>query len=312
MEEMKNLVPVVFANQRVLTNNQIADFYGVEARHIRDNFRHNRKRFIEGVEYFKLEGDELQSLKDKIEVEIMSASVAENFRSQGGYKSPLAGATRSLVLYTKQGAARHCKMLNNPNALNIFMQLQRDYFNVSPQAVTAPALQPVEVRGVRGYVDAEKVAWLNAEDVSRGLGLVEAGKFSTSGENYVRWERVNSYLAEFGYDKQVGKGDYLPENMVYRLAMKANNETAQKFQAKIADEIMPSLRRYGFYSESIAVDAVDIREAQLKLLNMPSHIKPDSQLADKLLEIAKLMQLSDARDKILIHAANLLVGKEIF
>ncbi len=35
--------------------------------------------------------------------------------------------------------------------------------------------------------------------------------------------------------------------MVYRLGFKANNETAQRFQAKLADEVLPALRKHGAY-----------------------------------------------------------------
>lgn len=104
---------------------------------------------------------------------------------------------------------------------------------------------------VHGYLDNDGTAYLNAEDVARGLGFVMVRKerVTTSGDNYtaVRWERVNSYLQEFGYSHKVGKGDFLPENMVYRLAMKANNETARDFQAWLADDVVPSIRRTGSY-----------------------------------------------------------------
>ena len=44
-----------------------------------------------------------------------------------------------------------------------------------------------------------------------------------------------------------GLPDYIPENIFYRLAMKARNETAEAFQAKIADEVIPSIRKTGGY-----------------------------------------------------------------
>ena len=104
----------------------------------------------------------------------------------------------------------------------------------------------------RCYIDATGTAWINAEDSSRGLGFVMVRKerVTTSGDNYsaVRWERVNGYLKQFGYPKTVGKDDYIPENIFYRLAMKAKNETAEKFQAWIADEVIPSIRKTGSYS----------------------------------------------------------------
>lgn len=107
------------------------------------------------------------------------------------------------------------------------------------------------IQDVRCYVDANGTAYLDAEAVARGLGftMVRKDRVTTSGDNYeaVRWERVNGYLKEFGFPHAVGKGDFIPENMFYRLAMKANNAAAQKFQAKVADEILPSIRKTGAY-----------------------------------------------------------------
>ena len=106
---------------------------------------------------------------------------------------------------------------------------------------------------VSGYLDENGTAFLDAEDVARGLGFVQAQEKlspTSGGKTYtsIRWERINGYLKEFGYTKTVGKGDFLPENMVYRLAMKANNETAKDFQAWLADEVVPTIRKTGGYS----------------------------------------------------------------
>lgn len=100
------------------------------------------------------------------------------------------------------------------------------------------------IQNVRGYVDAQGTAWLNAEDVARGLGWTQ----DKNGVEYVRWETVNNYLNGFGFSQQVGKDSFIPENMFYRLAMKASNAAAEKFQALVADEILPTLRKTGTYS----------------------------------------------------------------
>ena len=114
----------------------------------------------------------------------------------------------------------------------------------------------ITVQNVRGYIDENGTAQLNVDDVARGLGLVmvRRERVTTSGDNYaaVRWDRVNYYLRDLDClsedDPDVKSGDYIPEQWVYLLAMKANNETAKKFQKKVANEILPTLRRTGTYS----------------------------------------------------------------
>lgn len=103
----------------------------------------------------------------------------------------------------------------------------------------------LNINNVHGYLDKETgTAYLNAEDVARGLGFTTVAK---SGNEVVRWARVNTYLHEFGFSPDVAKDSFLPENMVYRLGFKASNEVAQKFQAVLADEVLPAIRRHGAY-----------------------------------------------------------------
>lgn len=102
----------------------------------------------------------------------------------------------------------------------------------------------LSINNVHGYLDEKTgTAYLNAEDVARGFGFTE----SKNGIEYVKWRRVNAYLREFGFSPIVAKDDFLPENMVYRLGFKASNEVAQRFQAVLADEVLPTIRRHGAY-----------------------------------------------------------------
>lgn len=105
--------------------------------------------------------------------------------------------------------------------------------------------------GVRGY-EKEGVAYLHIEDVARGLGFAYK---AASGNEVVRWNRVEEYLIGFGFVATSGDGAnqhdyYIPENIFYRLCMKAKNEVAEAFQAKVADDIIPSIRKTGSYSVS--------------------------------------------------------------
>lgn len=105
---------------------------------------------------------------------------------------------------------------------------------------------PVLISGVSCY-EQDGTAYLKLDDVARGLGFTQTAK---SGNEVIRWERVTKYLAELGIPTS-GDGfppAYIPENIFYRLAMKAKNETAEKFQALVADEIIPSIRKTGSYT----------------------------------------------------------------
>lgn len=107
----------------------------------------------------------------------------------------------------------------------------------------------MNISGVSCY-EKDGTAYLSLEAVARGLGFTQ----TKNGVEYVRWETVDKYLSELGFPNKLGKGvptsghdSFIPENIFYRLAMKAKNEAAEKFQALVADEIIPSIRKHGAY-----------------------------------------------------------------
>lgn len=111
------------------------------------------------------------------------------------------------------------------------------------------------INGVRCY-EENGTAFLNIEDVARGLGFTTTQEINGVEYTNVRWKTVFQYLCDIGFlqevaknkfSPEVGKDDYIPENIFYRLAMKAKNETAENFQAKVADEIIPTIRKTGGY-----------------------------------------------------------------
>lgn len=123
-------------------------------------------------------------------------------------------------------------------------------------------LQILNVDGIECY-EKDGTAYLKLETVARGLGFTR----EKNGTEYVMWDRVMKYLTEIGFHTSVENGiptcrhsDYIPENIFYRLAMKAKNETAEKFQAKVADEIIPSIRKTGGYGKPMTT------QEQIRLL----------------------------------------------
>ena len=82
----------------------------------------------------------------------------------------------------------------------------------------------LNISGVECY-EKDGTAYLKLETVARGLGFTQIAK---SGNEVVRWERVNKYLDELGFSIPTsGDGVYIPENIFYRLAMKAKNEAVE-------------------------------------------------------------------------------------
>lgn len=107
-------------------------------------------------------------------------------------------------------------------------------------------LQIMNISGIECY-EKDGVAYLKLETVARGLGFTET---AASGNECVRWRTVRKYLSDLGIATSCDGGelpDFIPENIFYRLAMKAKNEAAEAFQAKIADEVIPSIRKHGAY-----------------------------------------------------------------
>ena len=110
---MNELTVLEHNSIRVMTTEQLAEAYGCGAIHIQQNFKNNRERFVEGKHYFKLEGADLKAFKDSL----------ENIEAVVGSRAP------SLILWTKQGAARHSKMLGTERAWDVFDELEESYFN---------------------------------------------------------------------------------------------------------------------------------------------------------------------------------------
>lgn len=117
----------------------------------------------------------------------------------------------------------------------------------------------IEVIGGVECYEKDGTAYLKLENVARGLGFTR----EKNGKEYVMWDRIEKYLEELGFHTSVENGvstsghdGFIPENIFYRLAMKAKNETAEKFQALVADEIIPSIRKHGIYATDKVIDDI--------------------------------------------------------
>lgn len=189
----------------------------------------------------------------------------------------------------------------------------------------------MSINGVSCYEESG-IAYLRLEDVARGLGFTT---IAASGNEVVRWGTVYKYLTELGVATSCNGPDYrskcpeyIPENIFYRLAMKAKNETAEKFQALVADEIIPSVRRNGVYATTDfitkAIDDPDfaiqmlqklkeeraenkrLQEAVAVQTQQIAEMQPKEQYYDKLVDVNSLMNFTDTAKAIGISRKKML------
>ena len=112
----------------------------------------------------------------------------------------------------------------------------------------------INIQGIECYEKAG-TAYLKLDTVARGLEFVQTQNKNGTEYTSIRWETVFRYLEDIGFPNKLGKDDFIPENVFYRLAMKAKNETAERFQAFIADDVIPSIRRHGVYMTPETLEA---------------------------------------------------------
>ena len=109
---------------RVLTTQQLADAYGVDAIAITKNYNNNKDRYVLGKHYLCLEGDELRDFKGNIQ----NLDVAPNLNK--------------LYLWTEKGCFLAAKSLNTDQAWEAYDKLIDGYFTIKQAIVDRSQLSP--------------------------------------------------------------------------------------------------------------------------------------------------------------------------
>lgn len=138
----------------------------------------------------------------------------------------------------------------------------------------------------------------DVETVAKSLGFTEI----KNGKEYVIWKRVNKYLEKY-LSTPVSKTDYISEPMVYKLAFKANNALAEKFQDWLATEVLPQIRKHGMYATDELLDNPDLlievatklkEERTLRLIaeQRVNELQPKADYYDRILNNKGLVTVS--------------------
>lgn len=121
---VENLSLITHNQAVVITTELLAKLYDTEALNIQVNFARNKDRFVEGKHFFKVVGDGLKNLR-------LTLSKSQN-------EVQISPKTRSLILWTERGAARHAKMLETDQAWEVFEKLEDCYFNQKKENAAPP------------------------------------------------------------------------------------------------------------------------------------------------------------------------------
>lgn len=153
----------------------------------------------------------------------------------------------------------------------------------------------LKVKEVNGQV------MFDAESAAIGLGIDDI----KNGVKYVRWNRVNNYLGV--NSPHVAKGDFITEPQFYKLAIKANNETAERFQDWVTSEVLPSIRKHGAYMTNekieeillspdtlikVATELKNEREKNVLLTQQVSESRPKADYYDKIMQSKSLVTIT--------------------
>ena len=138
----------------------------------------------------------------------------------------------------------------------------------------------ITVKNVKGYVDEKGTAYLNLEDVARGLGFEKIEIKNGKEYKSIRWARINEYLNSEGFDQKWSKIDFIPENAFYSLCMIADSEIAKNFRKLVCNEILPTIRKTGGYMTISESDTeMDIMAKAVLLAQKSIEIK-NKKIAD--------------------------------
>jgi len=103
------------------------------------------------------------------------------------------------------------------------------------------------------------------DEVARFCGWTQTKK----DKEYIRWETVNGFLFELGFSQPVGKGDFIPEYIMYPLIGKANNDRATQFMLWVG-KVLVEIRQNGAY---VSPDITPLQEEKLDKFSTNKKIK---------------------------------------
>lgn len=209
MSDIKDMQVVEVRGIRVLTTKQLAEAYGTQVTVLRENFRRNKRRYMEGKHYIVLEGQELNEIKRETQL----VSVFKQVKKAN--------------LWTERGALLHAKSINTDQAWEVYDKLVDFYFRAKE---AGEKVKPAAVAPVQRKAHQMTIKVTDAPDNAKVQELVKKLKKDIAGidsvidqfckyiskEDYERLSRVADLMAMGLYRDTLGLADIQP-NVVEKI-----------------------------------------------------------------------------------------------
>lgn len=115
---------------------------------------------------------------------------------------------------------------------------------------------------IRTATDETGEAWFCAKDVFESLGIVWKGASGSLKNTPENWQGVCYLQTPGGTQEAV----FLSEPAVYQTAFISRKPEAVAFTQWVCEEVLPAIRRQGFYGKITAGQQIALRTQKLKLI----------------------------------------------
>ena len=115
---------------------------------------------------------------------------------------------------------------------------------------------------VRTAVDAQGEVWFCAKDVFDSLGIEWKGKSGSLKNTPEKWQGVLQLQTPGGVQEAI----FIAEPALYQTAFISRKPEAIAFTEWVCEEVLPAIRKQGFFGQVTPGQQIQLRNVQLKLL----------------------------------------------
>lgn len=145
-------------------------------------------------------------------------------------------------------------------------------------------------------VEIDGKPYFVANDVAKALGYVETAKA-------VRTHCKGVSEMDIPSNGGVQTMKVIPEGDIYRLVVKSQLPSAEKFENWVFDEVLPSIRKYGMYTKEELLDNPDL------LISVAQELKAERERNKALAEDNKRMRPKEIfADAVAASHTSILIG----